>query len=754
MLKLKHFFTNHILTSLFLFSYMFLLVFVNPAFASSDPTNPWTSSPNVLPYSLSTQVVGGNNNLFIVGGANSDDYSLVNSSTENPSDGSISSWTQSLNGLPETRYASSVVNFNNNIYLLGGRLYDGQQHSKNTVYLSKIQPNGTITAWQSLTNLPNPLALGGAVVTGGKLYYAGGSDNQDTKYNDIYVADINQTDGTIGAWSTAGHLPVATDQFGMVAYGNNIIIVGGRVDPNNIHVSTVYKASVDPSTGLVSGWITMPPLPQVISASGVIVVGSTLLSVGGETTGLDIKKVYYANLDASGNFSSWQTSANDLPEPVGDAPAVYLNGYLYLTGGYDNTGSGYLNTVYYTRINNGSSSLLNVPLLKQTDPSWGSLTYDSADVWAPPKPTDISTWGCALTSAAMIFKYYGITKLPNSIDLNPGTLNVYLKNDTHINPTKDGYIAEGYVNWVELSNISKLAKSQNPLFSHDSLEFYAADGFDSNLLTQDIQAGRPDILQVKGPSVPVSHFIVADGIDDSNNFLINDPFFNRTSLSIYNNSSLAMKRFIPANSDLSYLVLFTQSDVAVDLEDSGGNSMGVHTIEYPISNPAGAGSNGKQLKAIYFSKPASGNYTVSVSSQTNSLYNIIFLAYDINGQHKKFLYSGIVGPQNTDNYSILFSKNNNEDDLSSQNVTFDSFIADINTFSALDEIKLIERIVLVIQAETAKSFGSNSLTHKVAINMLNALKKEVDNKKENVITQVAVNILDEDISSLIQMLSQ
>ena len=63
-------------------------------------------------------------------------------------------------------------------------------------------------------------------------------------------------------------------------------------------------------------------------------------------------------------------------------------------------------------VTSADPSDLSVPLLKQTSNPWQSQEYDTAHVWNPSNIT-IKAWGCAMTSAAMIFKYYGINKLPD-----------------------------------------------------------------------------------------------------------------------------------------------------------------------------------------------------------------------------------------------------------------------------------------------------------------------------------------------------
>ena len=55
-----------------------------------------------------------------------------------------------------------------------------------------------------------------------------------------------------------------------------------------------------------------------------------------------------------GDVSPWTTSTNMLPNTLDDAPAVTLNGYAYVFGGY--TGSAELATVSYTKLNSDGTT--------------------------------------------------------------------------------------------------------------------------------------------------------------------------------------------------------------------------------------------------------------------------------------------------------------------------------------------------------------------------------------------------------------
>lgn len=111
------------------------------------------------------------------------------------------------------------------------------------------------------------------------------------------------------------------------------------------------------------------------------------------------------------------------------------NEYKMFYGGYD--GNKWAIGIASTSTSDTGSN--TVPLLKQTSEPWQGLEYDSASIWNPSN-TSINTWGCALTSAAMVLQYYNYTKLPDGTALDPGTLNTWLKNQP------DGYVGNGLVN--------------------------------------------------------------------------------------------------------------------------------------------------------------------------------------------------------------------------------------------------------------------------------------------------------------------
>lgn len=258
------------------------------------------------------------------------------------------------------------------------------------------------------------------------------------------------------------------------------------------------------------------------------------------------------------------------------------------------------------------SADLDISLIKQTSEPWQSQEYDSAISWNPASFT-INSWGCALTSAAMVLKYHGINLLPDGTSLDPGSLNTWLKNQS------DGYINTGWINWLAISRLSKLAKTINNITTFDALEYSRIQEEDKTQLTADLDSGQPVILEEPG------HFIVAKGIN-GNTFDINDPFYDRSTLNDgYSNTFLTMGRYTPSFTNLSYLMLV--SDPNVDLIISSASGQVTSYLQNGITNPI-TNQTTTSSKFLLISKPVDGNYSVSVSTSSASAQSFSLKVYE------------------------------------------------------------------------------------------------------------------------------
>ncbi len=307
----------------------------------------------------------------------------------------------------------------------------------------------------------------------------------------------------------------------------------------------------------------------------------------------------------------------------------------------------------------------SVPLLKQTANPWQDDVYDRANLWASNNPT-IHRWGCAVTSAAMIFQYHGYKKLPDGTNLDPGTLNSWL------NSQRDGYVGNGLVNWIALSRLSKLAKEVNNITTHDALEF-SRTGKNNALLESDLENGNPAILLQPG------HFIVGTQ-KLSDTFAINDPYHNRSSLKDgYGNTYQGLYRFIPSNTDLSYLMIVLPKGINADVVNESGNIVSQTYIEPAIiaqDNPSI--SSGDDTTVLLVPKPESGIYTLKINSLTPKSYTTTLYVYDNDGNPLELPIAGIANKQNG-YYLITVDKENSENSSIKKQVTYSSILNELST---------------------------------------------------------------------------
>lgn len=133
--------------------------------------------------------------------------------------------------------------------------------------------------------------------------------------------------------------------------------------------------------------------------------------------------------------------------------------------------------------------VLDVPAYRQADAKW------RADLLGPTEST-LGAEGCAVASAAMVMRFYGM-------DVDPGRLNAFLTEH-------GGYTDRGWIYW------EKAVELQPGLARHVYEDEPSYRLIDSNLA-----AGNPVIARLRYPS-GITHFVVIVG-KRGFDYLIRDP---------------------------------------------------------------------------------------------------------------------------------------------------------------------------------------------------------------------------------------
>lgn len=292
---------------------------------------------------------------------------------------------------------------------------------------------------------------------------------------------------------------------------------------------------------------------------------------------------------------------------------------------------------------------LNVPDLKQYSPPWGDDKYDHASTWAT-NPT-ITRWGCALTSASMILKYFGHT------NANPDILNNWLIEN------RDGYLRNGLLNWLAVSRYTREHDSEgSPTLLYRNL------APTNNNLISELTAGNPAILKEPG------HFIVAKS-QTPDSFGINDPASEtKPTLASYGNSFASLGVYRPTHTDLSYILLAINPELALKVFDPEGNEIiGFTSLEEPITDDLGELPSNSGLVVFQYPTPVQGIYRVEVSSG-NGWYQLDSYLYDAQGNPAIKSFTQIITPGQTDTYKITIGPSNETE----ENITIDTIIQDLD----------------------------------------------------------------------------
>ncbi|MBI1864032.1 C39 family peptidase [Candidatus Woesebacteria bacterium] len=301
---------------------------------------------------------------------------------------------------------------------------------------------------------------------------------------------------------------------------------------------------------------------------------------------------------------------------------------------------------------------LPVPDLKQYSDPWGGVEYDSASKWALPDKISIARWGCALTSADMVLRYY-------NHDILPDALNDWLKNN-------NGYNRIGWINWPAISRFSKINTTkidQNKDLTHLEWNYFSAD---KNIVTDSLSNNIPTILHVPG------HFLTTKGVQNSD-FIVNDPASDKTLLSdvenLHGGSFDRIDKYTPANTDLSYLVFYVDPTINMHVFDSNDNEItGFNFVEdLLIDDLDSSPANTNSLNTFAYPKPTDGNYKVKLSGNNGS-YQLDSYLYNRNGELTLNSYNGLISDGEVDQF--LMTSGNTPKSI--QIVSIDSIIEDLD----------------------------------------------------------------------------
>lgn len=433
---------------------------------------------------------------------------------------------------------------------------------------------------------------------------------------------------------------------------------------------------------------------------------------------------------------------------------------LQASAGANPSSETYFDNIVVTSIDD----ILPVPYYSQNELPWGPSEYDHAASLGFSNTT-MNRWGCAVTSVAMVLNYHNMMEFPDGTPINPGTLNDWLKDHNgYLTGRDQNGETYSYLVWAQVGELTKdLVEAGKSSVKLEHRRAYPSSAT-TTLLDEDLTVRKiPDILQVKNASTS-GHFVVATG-KNGNIYTINDPEWKVPDLSAFGNTYTQVDRYLPADSNLSYMVAVVNPRVELLLTDPQGRSTGNHILpdgqsqamndipsatyafEAPVNNPGEESTQlGTGVNAFLLPTPENGEYHVQLSSKTEEEYTLNIAMLDKNGNVGVEKVVGVVNASGEDMLDLSYSQDSPSH--VERIVTFQSAIEDVN---AATNLKLISKKYmakflnhLLQQGEKYEKKGKEE----VAYRMLNFFESYLDKERGKGIQEDAYHILLYDVTYL------
>lgn len=288
--------------------------------------------------------------LYVVGGGTSSSgyvdavqYASINS------DGSLGTWGSTAT-LTTAKSLSAVGVINGYLYVAGGETASGTYSS--AVEFAKINSNGTISNWQTSTNLAASFSNGGFGFSNNTIYLISGLQGGSRVKNVLYLKTRSGGSGATSAWSTSPSTFTAQrTRHASAVHNGYLYVIGGVTTGSSYLLSSQYAKIND--DGSVGSWSATTGLPIGLADMSSLTYAGRIYLFGGRTSDANpVNTVYMSSINNDGTLGSWNTTTA-LPSNRAESAIAARSGYVYLLGGTD--GSSVLNTVISAPVNGNGS---------------------------------------------------------------------------------------------------------------------------------------------------------------------------------------------------------------------------------------------------------------------------------------------------------------------------------------------------------------------------------------------------------------
>jgi N-acetylneuraminic acid mutarotase len=308
-----------------------------------------------------------NNRIYVLGGlsASGSSFTLYNDVQTAPlgNDGSIpqGAW-QKTTPFSEPRSGLGAAVHNGVIYVVGG--FSNQGTLADAQY-ARLQPDGMVGPWVASPNrMITPrsnLALDVVVTASGDSYLAAiagvGEVGKDTVHFDhVEVAEIN-ADGSLGPWKACPfHLKGGRSAPGTLIANGLLYVIGGWGDLLLEDVFNDIQYAPIRDDGCLDPWHTnatrlnMPLYGHTTTLTSVTGSPSVLVLGGNAGQGNYFNNVQVAPIMAGGDLGRFQFDQHQFATPRWGHATVSYNDFIYVLGGAQRSGGGYLSDVQFTTV--------------------------------------------------------------------------------------------------------------------------------------------------------------------------------------------------------------------------------------------------------------------------------------------------------------------------------------------------------------------------------------------------------------------
>jgi N-acetylneuraminic acid mutarotase len=232
--------------------------------------------------------------------------------------------------LPRGANHVGVAVLNGKVYAIGG--FTGQNH---TPHDECFVFDPAADSWRKIASLPRPCGAIALVAVAGRVHAIGGAIGEGFA-NRVSVNWHIAYDPAADKWEQRAPFYTPRDHTGVVAIGNRVHLIGGRVDTffTNSNFHHVYDATEDK-------WQLRAPLPTARSGHGSVLYRGKIFCMGGEGS----NRVFAQNEAYDPQSDSWMQYAPMLT-PRHGLGAVTIGDFIHVAGGGPIMGGGVQSAVH------------------------------------------------------------------------------------------------------------------------------------------------------------------------------------------------------------------------------------------------------------------------------------------------------------------------------------------------------------------------------------------------------------------------